>query len=320
MTNTRLRCTISAVGLLILIALCGSGTAATRLEWKLGKGKTYYQRTVIDQITQTMMGQEQKMEQAIGTGLKLQVLDVDAQGNMRIQYTFLWMRLKQDNPMGQVDYDSSRQSPVPGGAEGFAALVGQSYTVKLTPQGKVLDVNGVEQLRQAVLKKLPAGEDPAQTMNPVAMYIDKAKVQQMVESNMAIYPDKPVNPGDSWSRERTIVMGFTMIIQSKWTLQKGEAGVATIGVAATLRSDPNGPPMDVGGMKLKGDLAGTQEGTIQVAEATGLVTATKGRQQLKGEIKAITTPDQPPMMVIPTVIDAQITGEMSEQMWKTAPQ
>ena len=320
MANVRLRAMTLLVGWIVLVVLCGSGMAATQLQWKLAKGKTYYQKAGVDQlITQSLMGQEQKMEMSMGTGLKLQVLDVDAQGNMRIQYTYLWSKLKQVNPMAQVDYDSSRQSPVPAGAEGFAALIGQSYTIKLTPKGKVLDVNGVEQLREAVLKKLPAGADAAMGMNPVAMYIDKTTVKQMAEANMNIYPDKPVSPGDSWTGEKAVAIGFTMITQSKWTLQKEEAGVATMSVAATVRTDPSAPPMDAGGMKVKSDMKGTQEGTIQVAEATGLITTSKAHQQLKGELQIGTPGDSQSTMTIPMTIDSQVTSETSEQMWKTSP-
>lgn len=321
MANTRLRAMTSTVGCIVLVALCGSGMAATQLQWKLAKGKTYYQKTVIEQqITQAVMGQEQKMEQGLGTGMKLQVLDVDAQGNMRIQYTYLWTKLRQVNPMAQVDYDSSRQSAaVPAGAEAFAALIGQSYTAKVTSKGKVLDVNGVEQLRDAVLKKLPAGADANIGMNPVAGYLDKDSVRQMTEAGMAIYPDKPVNAGDSWNKEITLTIGFKTIIQSKWTLQKEQAGVATIGVAATMRTDPNGPAMDMGGMKMRFVLSGTQEGTLQVAETTGLVTAGNERTQLKGDIRIGDSPEGQPTMTIPTTIDTRTTSEMSEQMWKTSP-
>jgi hypothetical protein len=321
------------------LALCSNEAAATQLQLKLTKGKTYYQRTMV--VQQTTQDQQQEIEH-IGTGTKLQVLDIDAQGNMRIQYTYLWSRFKQFIPMErldvgaqgnwhaygwstlrrpppEVDYDSSLKSPVPAGAAGFAALVGQSYTVRLTPKGKVLDVNGVEQLREAVLKKLPAGADATMGMNPVAMYIDPASVKQMTEANMAIYPDKSINPGDSWTREMSMTMGFAMIIQSKWTLQKEEAGVATIGLAGAIRTDPKSPPMDAGGMKVKIDLSGTQEGTLQVAEATGLITSAKERQQLKRQVKVAASADAEPMMAMMT-IDTQIIGEMGEQMWKTSPQ
>jgi hypothetical protein len=57
-----------------------------------------------------------------------------------------------------------------------------------------------------------------------------------------------------------------------------------------------------------------------VAEATGLVTSDKERQQLKGEIRVGAPTEGPPMMTIPMTIDTQATEEMSEQMWKTGPQ
>ncbi len=323
MANVRFRTVIPAVSAIVLITLCGGAGAATQLQWKLAKGKTYYQKAMIEQqITQTLMGQEQKIDQTIGIGHKLQVLDVDSQGNMRIQYTFLWSRLKQVNPMAQVDYDSSQKTPAPAGAEGFAALIGQSYTIKMTPQGKILDVNGVEQLRDAVLKKLPPGTDATVGMNPVAGYIDKESLKQMTEASTAIYPDKPVNPGDSWSKDTTMVVGFKTIIQSKWTLQKEQNGVATISVASTMRTDSSGPAMETQGMKMRFALSGPQEGTVQVAEATGVITSGKARTQLKGDIQvgqAGAAADAPPMMTIPMVVDTQTTSEMSEQMWKTTP-
>ena len=321
MMDVRLRTTGSAVIGIVLVVLCGNGAAATQLQWKLAKGKTYYQKTVVDQrITQTLMGQQQKIEQGTGTGLKLQVLDVDAQGNMRIQYTYLWTRFKQAHPTAQLDYDSARKAAVPAGAEGFAALIGQSYTVTLTPKGRVLDVNGVEQLKQAVLKKLSASADPGPLAAAVAAYMDKDSLKQMTEAGTAIYPDKPVSPGDSWNKDLSMTIGFPVIIQSKWTLQKEEGGVATLALASTLRSDPDAPPMDAGGMKLNCSLSGTQEGTLQVAEATGLLTVSRERQQLKGDIKVAASADAPPTMVMPMTIDTQVTSEMSDQMWKTSPQ
>jgi hypothetical protein len=320
MAKMRVRAVPPVVGCLILVFLCGSGAAATELQWKLAKGKTYYQRdVVVQQIIQTVMGQEQKIDQTIGLGYKLQVLDVDAQGNMRIRYTYLWSRLKQVNPMAKIDYDSSKESPVPTGAESFAALIGQSYTVKMTPKGKILDVNGVEQVREAVLKKLSPGAAAAMGMNPVTEYLNSETLRQMTEAAMAIYPDKPVNPGESWSKEITMTVTFKMVIQSKWTLQKEDGGVATIALAATMRTDPNAATVEAEGMKMRFVLSGPQEGTLQVSEATGLITTAKEHSQLKGDMQILSAADAPPTMSIPMTIDTQITGEMSEQMWKTSP-
>jgi len=301
--------------------LCRTGSAAVQLQLKLDKGKTYHERTVVDQkITQTVMGQEQVINLSLGTGMKLDVLDVDAQGNMRIRYTCTWSMFKQTGGMAGIDYDSGRQPTAPAGAEPLAALLGQSYVVRLDPKGEVLDVNGVEEMRDAVHKKLPPGAESGPAMNVVNPYLDKQKLKEIIESAMAVYPDKPVEQGESWSEKKALTLGFGMLTESKWTLQKREAGVATIATASSVRSNPDAPPMDSQGMKVKFDVSGTQEGTIRMAEATGLITTNQNRQLLKGEIQVGTGAEGPPMMAIPVGFETNSKFEMSDKMWGPAPQ
>jgi hypothetical protein len=309
---------VTAVGLVSFV-LCSTGAGAVQLQLKLAKGKTYYLKSTFDQrITQTVMGQQQVIEQSMGTGMKWDVLEVDNRGNMRIRQTFIWSALKQTNPVGSLEYDSAKQATPPAGAEPVAALLGQSFVITVTPQGNVLDVNGIEEMRAAVLKKLPAGGDESLATSPAAMFLDKNSVKEMTTANLAIYPDKPVEPGQSWSKKQTLALGFGIITDSKWTLQKSEGGVAVIATAASLRSDPASPPMEMGGMKMKFDLAGTQEGALRVDEATGLILSEQTRQQLKGNINAGIQADGTPMMVIPSVFDTTSKVETSDKSWLPA--
>ncbi len=303
---------------LAVLALCEVGAAAVRLELKLGKGKTYYQKGVVDQkITQTIMNQQQTIDQSIGSGQKLDVLEVDGQGNMRIRYTYLWLRFKSTNPMLQQDYDSARKAPVPSGAEGFAALIGQSYDMELSPGGKVLKIEGMKELREAVLQKMPASAKTAPTMQVLNTFLDEGSIKEMAEASMAVYPDGPVEQGDSWEEEASRTIGFPTLTASKWTLQKRAGGVATIGEFSSLRSNPDGPPMDAGGMKMKADLSGTQEGTLLVDEKTGLITSNKGRQSIKGDLKIGASAEGPfDMMTIPVVFETTVTTEAGDRMWE----
>jgi hypothetical protein len=295
------------------IALCNTGAAAVTLQLKLVKGKTYYQRTVIDQhMVQTVMNMQQVMDQSMGTGVKLDVLDVDGQGNMRIRSTYNWSMSKRTGPMGSLDYDSAKQPTPPAGAEPFAALLGQGYVVRISPKGEVLDVNGVEELQAAVRQKLPPGAEADPGLGALAQYLDKKGIQQMVESALSVYPDKPVEQGESWSKKRVVSPMFELTIDSKWTLQKREAGVATIATTCSLRSNPD-KPVEAGGMKMRFDLAGTQDGTIRVQEATGLIVLAQAQQQLKGEIKVGDSAQGPPMMAIPCVFDTKVKVEMSDK-------
>lgn len=313
------RAIIFIVAALASATVCNTATAV-ELQLKLDTGKTYYERTVVEQkITQTVMDQTQVIELAMGTGMKLEVLDVDAQGNMRIRYTRIWSMFRQAVPMAAIDYDSARQTTPPAGAEPLAALLGQSYVVRLDPKGKVLDVNGIEELREAVRQKLPPGAETSPAMNVLKPYFDRQTLKDQIESTMAVYPGKPVEPGESWSQKRAVTLGFGMLIDSKWTLQKREAGVATIGVSSSIRFNPEAPPMDSQGMKLKFDMSGTQEGTIRLAEATGLITSSQDRHLLKGEIQLGTGAEGPPMMVIPSVFETTSRFEMSDKPWEPTP-
>jgi hypothetical protein len=321
-TGREYRAFFVAAAWIVSTVLCGGAGAATRLELKLDKGKTWYDRSLIDQtITQDIMGQQQVINMTIGIAEKLEVLGVDGQGNMQIRHTYTWTRFKQAIPMAApVDYDSSQQTTPPAGAEGFAALIGQSYTIKVSPQGKVLEITGMEQLSEAVRQKAPAA-DPSQGPDALSAFIDKGAVKEMTENSMAVYPDKPVEPGDSWTRTQLTSRGFAMITDSKWTLQKQEGGVATIATAGSVKVDPNGAPMQTQGMAMKMDLSGTQEGTIQMDEATGLIRSNRGHQQLKGQINVGASPEGPfNMMSIPMTIDTTFTIETSDKMWETKPQ
>jgi hypothetical protein len=302
------------------VALCHPGSAAVSLQLKLPKGKTYYQRTVVDQhITQTIMNQPQVVDISVGIGMKLDVLDVDSAGNMQIRYTFIWCMSKQTTPMATVSYDSAQQATAPAGAEPLAALLNQSYVMKLSPRGEVLDVQGVEQMKEAVQKKMPAGAEGSPMGNVANQFLDKQGLKETTENLLAIYPDKPVEPGASWSEKKTLTAGFERTEESKYTLQKQEAGIAIIGIASTIRANPEAAPRETQGMKMQIDLSGPGEGTIRMVEATGLIQIAQGRGQLKGEIKVGDSGQGQPMMAIPMTIDTNTKVEMSEKMWETVP-
>jgi hypothetical protein len=308
---------LAAVACAMSLAFCGSAGAAVRLELKLNKGKTYYERMLIEQkMTQEIMGQQQIINMTIGMIQKGDVLETDSQGNMRIRYTYMGTRFKQDGPMGSVDYDSAKQTTPPAGAEGFAALIGQSYSMRISPKGKVLDVNGVKEMGEAVREKLPAGANPADTSSPLSSFLDEQSIREMTEQSMAIYPDQPVEIGASWTTKQTVKRGMPMFTESKLTLQKREGGVATIALAGTIKPDPSGPPMDVQGMKMKMDMAGTQDSTILMNEATGLVQSRKGKQDLKGQIKIGASAEGPFDMQIPMTMATTFTVETSDRPWE----
>jgi hypothetical protein len=236
---------------------------------------------------------------------------------MQIRHTYTWTRFKQAGPMGSADYDSSQPAAVTAGAEGFAALPGQSYTLRVSPKGKVLDVDGVEEMVEAIRKKA-GGVDVTAPESPLAFLLDQKGIRETAEGLLAVYPDEPVEQGASWTEKRVTQHGLAMIAEQKWTLEKREAGVAAIASTASLKSDASAPPMDAGTAKIKIAVSGTEEGALQVEEATGLIKSSRSRQMLKGQMNVGASAEGPfDMMSIPSVFTTVVTLEMSDRLWQT---
>jgi len=303
----------------IMFVLMGSASAApVRLQLKLERGKAYYQRTVIrHQRAQTIMGETEVAHRDIGVGMKLDVLDVDSQGNMRIRRTFNWSMVRRiELPARDLAYDSSKQRVPPAGAEVFGALLGQSYIVRISPRGQILDINGVEDMQEAIRKKLPASAETHAQMGALALYLDTKGIKELTESTLAFYPDRPIEEGESWSGRSVAPTMFGLISASKWTVHEREAGVATITMVGSRRSDLAMPARDTGRMKMKSDLSGTQECTIRVDEATGLILMEQSRERLTGEVKLSDPTRGGPPMTVPIVSETTGQFEMSDKPWE----
>ena len=311
----RRRALILGISVVALLALSGIAGAAVQLQLKLEEGKTYYERLRIERrITQSIMGQEQIIDHEIGVGRKLDVLDVDADGNMQVECKYIWSRFKESGAMGSVDYDSTHGPSVPGGAEGFAALLGQSYTIRLSPKGEVLDVNGIEDLAKAVRKKVPEELDTSSGLSPVAFLLSKDGVQETTSSVLAVYPPEPVVEGARWETRDLTTQGGPILVESRWTVKKLWMGVASITSVSTVKADPTAEPMDVQGAKMRIDLSGTHEGTAAVDEATGLIKTSSSQYLLKGQL-GIVTPEGKLLdtVAIPISLETTTTFDMKDR-------
>ncbi len=290
-----------------------SAYAEPKIQYKLRlqKGQEYYAKMAAEQkITQTVMGQSQDIEQTIGLGTDLDVVDVDRSGNAEIRYTYRWAKLRAQGPMQQVLYDSSvKGDSVPEPAQGLAALVGESYSLSIAPEGRVLIVKGAARMRANVRKKLPAGLAGDLQMSSLAQYVDDKGIKEAAEASMAVLPNKPVGAGDSWSEQIVLSESTALIMQNKWTLKQRQAGTATIDVVSTIKPNPQAPPRDLGTAKISSQFSGKQQGLIQLEEATGLIVHSKLEQQLSGEAKVL----GPQQMTIPMKIDSVITTEITRR-------
>jgi hypothetical protein len=317
MQGNKLRAVVVLAAVAVVLGVAQAETAGKVL-YRLHpqKGKKYFVKMVTDQqITQTMDGQEQNMEQTMGMGMDFDINDVNDRGDVWVRYTYRWMMLRQKGPMGEFVYDSAQKDVnVPPQVQGFAALLNSTYAVKLTPQGKALQVEGLDKMRDNVIKRLPEGPMREYMLKGMEEFLGEGAIKEFTQNSFTMYPDKEVGVGDSWTKTVSLTQGFPMIIENKWTLKDRKDGVATLDTVSEIKPNPNAKPMEMGPTKMTYELTGAQQGEVRMDEATGLMLTSKLQQQISGQMKMQSTGGQQPQeMTVPVKIKGTVTMEMKER-------
>ena len=269
---------------------CGGKSSEEKIVLKLNleKGKTYSMTVITDQeITQKMMGTKITIEQQLKLSFDFNVLEADETG-FEVEVVYTGVGFNQKTPMGSTSYDSDDPSEVvPLLAKGFAALVDESFTMELSPEGDIIDVKGVDLLLSRLVEKQDFLSDAQRNMarNSLKNQFGNEALQSSMEGMMSILPDKPVGIGDSWKKTFDLGGALPMTLKNKWKLKDRKNGIAYISVESEVIPNTDSTPLEMGGIKMEYNLSGDQEGTIQVEEATGWTIEAEIEQDLEGTVK-----------------------------------
>jgi hypothetical protein len=269
---------------LALLFSCGAPKEKIELMLRLQEGQSYSIRVTMDQdISQRPAGQKMDMRQTLAVEYTFDVQEVDEDGTALVDVIYTAVLYKLDGPGINVEYDSANPpAHVSDAARGFAALVGQGFSMRIAADGQVSDLQGVD----AMLDSLTRGLDPVAAQSLREQFGDEA-LRETMEQMMAIYPEAPVGIGDSWRKQITVTKGYPIIVDTTWTLEGRREGVAVIGVRSKIKPNPGAPPLEVGGMTVSYNLSGEQEGTTELDEATGWTVGGQIKQDISGEVEAL---------------------------------
>ncbi len=156
---------IASVFVLLIAILVSDSGAAQKLDLKLRlkPGQKYgILITTEDEVAQTIMGRQQDISHTKAMGLEFDVEQVDANGIATIKVTYRTLKEKTSSWAGGMEYDSTKpagtfaDNPL---ALTYAAMMGQSFGMKVSPRGTIVEVNGIEQLFEEIAEKIVAAED-----------------------------------------------------------------------------------------------------------------------------------------------------------------
>ena len=283
------------------------------LRIKLDAGDKYDMKmSQVQNVTQTMNGQEMQISQDQETVMGYEVLAVEPNGVAKVKTMFKSMKIKTKTPQGEFEYDSAKpvldsnnpMSQMMGAM--YSAMVGASMTMKLKPNGEVYEVDGLGAMMEKLAEAGPEAEMIKQMMKQM---FDDEKMKDSMGEMFVVYPDEPVVVGQAWYDEMGLDIGFPIDYTTTYMLVKRENGLAYIDSVAKMDLGDEAQKIEMGPMKTSFQMAGTVNQSIVVDELSGWLKSADGKMNLTGIIKMEPNAQMPNGMTMPMKIDGIIKVE-----------
>jgi hypothetical protein len=294
----------SIVVALLIQSLVFGASATIQPRLKLTVGQKFKLKAGSDaKMTQTVNGEKQTILDSASIMFAFEVQNVDETGDMTIKATYDSIRLTEDAPAGKVSFDSASTAEAPPLTRGIAALVGQSFIMRITPDGRVRSVTGADEIVAKAIEKHNVLSEPwKSSMSRIIQdRFGDLQTSENMQGLFGIYPEKAVAVGERWSRKIEMIGN---IAECFFKITDRKAGVLTIKAYATIAPNPDAPPIQMGLAQVKSEATGTQEGTFRIDEATGMILNLKETNKSSGNLVVITGG---PEVRIPTSVTGSTT-------------
>jgi hypothetical protein len=192
------------------------------LKWKFEKGRELTYRQSQKQVME-LFGNA--MEQETAQTQVWTVKDIGPDGVATIETKCVAVASKATGAM-EFEYDSEKDKELPENPQVkmMAKMVGKTFTLKMTPQGKIVEMKGFDALMEDMLKEL--GDDAGPMKEMLKQMLSDDTMKSAMQQLAPMLPEKPVGKGDKWSNDFTLK--FPMI------------GGMKFGVGSTLKDVTGG--------------------------------------------------------------------------------
>lgn len=179
-----------------------------------------------------------------------------------------------------------------------AALEGKSFSLRMAPDGRIIDFQGTDELRQQISSTIdiptelvsPTGnpDEIRRFMTTLMEEVSDASLQAKFERIFRIWPSTPVIPGDSWQRDDIAIPSASVNDSTTFTIDSWEGGLVTISTATTFSPNDMNPTTN---------FKGSGKGKLEIDAIAGFPKSFTYTQRLEGSAQR---PDQTVVELIQT--------------------
>ena len=265
---------LAAIALTMFYASCKGGGETVDLKLNLQPGSQYiYTMDTKMSMEQSAMGQTMKTDNNM---LMETTYDVAAGegGNKRITVTYDRLAMEIKNPMASMAYDSRDSATGDPELRNLSSILHKPFSMIVSEKGEILKVEGLSAIIEGMNDTMRS--QMSTTFNDTA-------IKSMMQQSLNIFPDHPVKTGESWKKSYTMSMNIMNLkMDNEFKLISVSNGTAHLDVQSKISGGGAMSGEDMKNMQI--NLNGDQKGTMDVEIATGLVTDSKLKQDIKGDI------------------------------------
>jgi len=249
---------------------CGVGEQelVLRLDPEIGSTRTASIEDAVSMEMSTPMG---ALTMTIDgqTRLEFEVLAVDETGNLEMVSTF--DRLQMDMGMEAGGMDLGAMMPLGEFFDSIGdATKGKSFTFMVTPLGIVTEIEGAEELQEAVFSDLEV--PPMMQGQGMEDALSEERLMETVQAAFAQFPEGPVPDSEEqgWSSKIQTSGGSLPVMETR-TWKKGEEleSFVTLEFTSTIQSEEQDAEAVMGMEDVS--VTGLGEGRMEVEKDTGWV-------------------------------------------------
>jgi WD40 repeat protein/DNA-directed RNA polymerase subunit RPC12/RpoP len=280
----------------------------------------------------TISGQQHDSGDIHTTELEFEVEQVDANNVTSLRVTYIRINAISKTEQENREYDSGKPDTVGDNVFGpiFCALIGRSFVVKVTSEGKIVKLEGLAEMYQQMAEPLVEYEDEAirqryagmetkDSEEDVKRQIDRANqkygsrdkrieatregldkgpysreenIRDMLDNVIMSFPGGPVGIGDSWMAP--FFMGDMELGDCTYTLR--ETNQTAVLVDTSLKIEVNNvvpAPADGSRGSSRKTLTGSGKGSIDIDLSTGWMLRKNVTLSYSGETKTAPTERNP---------------------------
>ena len=316
---------VHALAVLVLLSVTAAAadaqTVTLRYHWTKGESRSYRVTTRTDSTITGMPSPTGApsgpvtVSQSMTQVLKFTADEVTSDGAVTLRQTFQSIRMESSGPMGKVVIDSAAAAtsddPMAQAMRKLLdAMVGESVTIDMAPDGAVRRVDGASRIADKIAKIVAADPSAGGAAQGLRSQLSDDALKSALEQTFPKLSLPPVKVGDTWTGQ--LAMGNPAIGRitgrSIFTLKAiegtPEAPLARIAIALTLRQDvvplPSGP---AGMVMTLGDAKGAGELVFDVSK--GQIQKSTMKTDLPSSV-VMTGPDG-----APTTVDNKTTITMT---------